>query len=237
MNEYYGGRPVEIDEFGNILKTPENYQLNRDAIVIGLENTNKPQRTITPGELNRIVKEKTGAYPKQLPSEQMGDSIGLYHTKDEKIFVLDALKAGPRHKAVGHEFAHHMVNKIPTLVTEMPERVKAELTQVYSWGYNGKRVSPLQTPASNGHYRDDAVAAEELLVEGIRAYLSNPNYLKKVAPEAAAFIRKQVNPHPEFRDVLQFNSLIGLLPMGGLGVLGFGAASQGGGRKIGENEM
>jgi hypothetical protein len=47
----------------------------------------------------------------------------------------------------------------------------------------------------------------ELIAEGLRAYMTNPNYFKSVAPNAAAKIRAAVNANPHLKKVIQFNSL------------------------------
>ena len=58
----------------------------------------------------------------------------------------------------------------------------------------------------------------ELVAEAIRAYLTNPNYFKTVAPNAAAAIRAMVNSHPELSKWIQFNSLGAIAALrGGIG--------------------
>jgi hypothetical protein len=57
-------------------------------------------------------------------------------------------------------------------------------------------------------YRAEEVP-REFMAEAIRAYMADPNYLKTVAPEAAAAIRAAVNANPKLRDVIQFNAVAG----------------------------
>jgi hypothetical protein len=59
------------------------------------------------------------------------------------------------------------------------------------------------------HYPRDEVP-RELIAEAVRAYMSDPNYLKTVAPRTAARIREFVNSHPTLSKIIQFNSLAGL---------------------------
>jgi hypothetical protein len=47
--------------------------------------------------------------------------------------------------------------------------------------------------------------AREYIAEAIRAYLTDPNYLKTVAPRTAAAIRAAVNPNPRVNTIIQFN--------------------------------
>ena len=49
------------------------------------------------------------------------------------------------------------------------------------------------------------------MVEAVRAYMADPNYLKTVAPKTAAAIRAAVNTHPQLSKIIQFNSLAGVL--------------------------
>jgi hypothetical protein len=60
----------------------------------------------------------------------------------------------------------------------------------------------------------------ELVAEGLRAYMSNPNFFKKVAPNAAAKFRAVVNKNPYLKKVIQLNSL------GAIGLIGAGTHSQ-----------
>ena len=47
------------------------------------------------------------------------------------------------------------------------------------------------------------------MAEAIRAYLTDPNYIKTVAPKTAARIRAHFNVHPEISKSIQFNTLAG----------------------------
>lgn len=79
-------------------------------------------------------------------------------------------------------------------------------------------------PTDAGYTREQAPA--ELWAEAPRAYLTDPNYMKTVAPDAARVIRETWNSHPEFSRVLQFNALppfvtaVGGALGGALGLLG-----------------
>jgi hypothetical protein len=48
---------------------------------------------------------------------------------------------------------------------------------------------------------------EEYFAEASRAYMTDPNFVKSVAPNFAAAVRAAVNSHPRLRRVIQFNSL------------------------------
>ena len=44
------------------------------------------------------------------------------------------------------------------------------------------------------------------MAEAIRAYMTDPNYLKSVAPETAKRIREAVNANPRLNSVIQLNA-------------------------------
>jgi hypothetical protein len=58
---------------------------------------------------------------------------------------------------------------------------------------------------------------KELMGEAIRAYLTDPNYIKTVAPRTAAAIRAAVNAHPELSKIIQFNAVVGIPAAGAVG--------------------
>src|SRR5262249_1683772 len=92
--------------------------------------------------------------------------------------------------------------------------LEPELRSVYSTlnsGEEGRR--PLMLPQHRGYPRSEAPA--ELVAEAVRAYLTDPNYLKTVAPNTAAAIRSLVNSHPELSKLIQFNTLGGAAGLGG----------------------
>jgi hypothetical protein len=60
------------------------------------------------------------------------------------------------------------------------------------------------------------------MAEAVRAYLTDPNYLKTVAPGAAARIRAAWNSNPQLARIMHFNDIapLALMGLGGLGLLG-----------------
>jgi hypothetical protein len=77
--------------------------------------------------------------------------------------------------------------------------------------YWGTGVTPEKT---FGYAKADAPA--EYMAEAIRAYLADPNYIKTVAPKAAAAIREAVNSNPRLSRAIQFNTILGLAAMNGI---------------------
>ena len=68
------------------------------------------------------------------------------------------------------------------------------------------------TPRDQGYGPKES--QREYIVEAIRAYLTDPNYIKTVAPHTAKAIREAVNSHPTLSKIIQFNTLAALLAGG-----------------------
>src|ERR1041385_3378919 len=91
--------------------------------------------------------------------------------------------------------------------------LNAELRQVYNTLNTGQeRARNLPGPQHCGYARDNV--PRELVAEAIRAYLTNPNYLKTVAPKTAAAIREAVNNNPRINRAIQFNTVLGAMAAG-----------------------
>lgn len=73
--------------------------------------------------------------------------------------------------------------------------------------------SSTATPETVGRYSSRSripglnPSEEEYFAEAFRAYITDPNFVKSVAPNFAAAVRAAVNSHPRLRRVIQFNSL------------------------------
>jgi hypothetical protein len=80
-----------------------------------------------------------------------------------------------------------------------------ELRQIYNTLYSGQeRTRNLTGPQHLGYGPD--LVPRELMAEAIRAYMTNPNYLKTVARHTAARIREYANNNPRINHTIQFNS-------------------------------
>jgi hypothetical protein len=88
-----------------------------------------------------------------------------------------------------------------------PNRSYPDRSEASSWG------KPF-TPQVLG-YKGEEIS-REYMVEAIRAYMADPNYLKTVAPKTAAAIRAAVNAHPALSKIVQFNTIAGLAAMNGI---------------------
>jgi hypothetical protein len=111
--------------------------------------------------------------------------------------------------------AHEVGHAIDDFATNIPtDGLKDELLKVFN-----KLNNPSQgggrpfTPEAAGYKGEQS--QRELMAEAIRAYMTNPNYLKTAAPNTAARIREYVNANPRLSSVIQFNSLLGAGLLGG----------------------
>ena len=122
-----------------------------------------------------------------------------------KIGIASDLNPEQAARVRAHELGHlidEVAGQIPTA------GLSRELGQVYSTLLTGQeRTRNLTYPRHVG-YSDEA-APRELMAEAIRAYMTDPNYLKTVAPKTAETIRRAVNRHPRLSKIIQFNSIAG----------------------------
>jgi hypothetical protein len=95
-----------------------------------------------------------------------------------------------------------------------------ELRRVYATLRGGAGRQTLHPQPETYGYDGDHVN-RELVAEGLRAYLTNPNYFKAAAPRSAAKLRAAINSEKWLKRVIQVNSL------GAAGVVGAGAAGNG----------
>ncbi|ABQ70791.1 hypothetical protein Swit_4453 [Rhizorhabdus wittichii RW1] len=158
----------------------------------------------------------------RVPTEALGGGSGIteiekYSRAPYAIKISDSLSKKEEKRVLGHEVGH----VIHTVAGEFPvDGLGDELGHIFSTLATGREnASVLTTPRNFGYPEDEW--ADEYMAEAIRAYMTNPNYMKTVAPKTAARIRQHVNSHPKLKDVIQFNSLAG--PALGAGLLGYGA--------------
>jgi hypothetical protein len=119
---------------------------------------------------------------------------------------------------------HETGHVVDEIVLQIPiDGVEDELRLVYSALATGKwSPTPVRGPEYYNYPSDEV--RNELMAEGIRAYMRDPNWFKSVAPNAATRIREKVNSNTEINGVVQFNSLGGAGIGAGLGA-GVGAGA------------
>lgn len=164
---------------------------------------------------DEIATAATGAPILEVPASRLGNSFGSVEVnratrQPRSVSVAKTDDVGKFEKVSAHEIGH----VIDQASGEIPiDGLNDELRSIYNDLNNpqsyGKKFGP-----ENNKYKGSDVQ-RELMAEAIRAYMTNPNYLKTVAPKTAAAIRKYVSEKSGLKDIIQFNSIAGAGILGG----------------------
>jgi hypothetical protein len=137
---------------------------------------------------------------------------------NSRIFLNIGPNAPERDFVIAHEFGHAIDHLTGYLSGKLTPKEEAELSFVYSHLRPlSKDGEPLQP--ENFGYANERINSE-LVAEGFRAYMADPNYFKTVAPKTAAKFRAAVNENPYLRHAIMLNSL------GAIGLIGTRIRSQ-----------
>jgi len=148
--------------------------------------------------------EPDNVFPKGIPGFVWSyDSRGKRH---RDIFVNRDVVLPKRNMVTAHEFSHAIDDFLGKLSNTLTPDEISELRFVYGTLRSGsEEFTFFHQPEKD--YLPHQVNSE-LLAEGIRAYMADPNYFKTVAPRTATRIRAAVNENLILRRVIQFNSLL-----------------------------
>jgi hypothetical protein len=175
-------------------------------------------------EIWDLVKRLIGRYPKESPSRNLEGRVGEYSPSHDlqgnpmqpEIAINSEIPPEQKVFALGHETGHLLHDLANRFSLSSFHALEPQAEHVYSTVNTGREgLRRPKLPQDFGY--PDSEAPYELAAEVFRSYLSNPNYLKTVAPDLAAWARSLVNSHPQLSRFIQFNGL------GGLGVLGAAA--------------
>ena len=206
--DYPSGAPA--DASGRLTADIEGRPLGAEYVA-GRRMVGGPDEPIRPQEVVAAATQATGRNPQTVAAREIGGNAGLLTwlrhrpdaLRDYQILIDRGLSQPQAERVLGHELGHlirEMVDRTPTA------GLNTELRQVYNTLNTGmERTRPLTGPQHLGHRGEDV--PRELMAEAIRAYLSDPNYLKTVAPKTAAAIRQAVNSHPTLSKIVQFNAI------------------------------
>jgi hypothetical protein len=132
------------------------------------------------------------------------------------LYVKSTMSPQDQALITAHEFGHaidYFANEVAATLTSQEI---GELRRVYATlrgGAGRKTLHP--QPETYGYEGHDV--NQELVAEGVRAYVTNPNYFKAAAPRSAAKLREAVNNNKYLKRIIQFNSL------GAAGIMGAAA--------------
>lgn len=210
-------RGASFNEQGRLTHDIEGRPLSGKAFVVG--RTQKAADNPFPQtEFNTLAEKTTGRGIKILPRNQLGGAYGQVPYSDVtkrpiEVRIAKELTEQQASKVAPHELGH----AVDQFAGEIPlNGLMNELKPLYNELNTGqKRTRNLMGPQHLKYKKKDI--PREYMSEAIRAYMTNPNEMKTIAPKTAARIRKYVNSHPELKDIIQFNSI----PLAaGLGLFG-----------------
>jgi hypothetical protein len=171
------------------------------------------------------------------PSRVPGGGIGAYTVErrpsgrlERNIFFDKSLSAKETPEAVAHEIGHmveDLAGELAGYYDDIPLNVipqtglAPELRALYN-DLNNPAIARIRArgrepdittnaalrdfgPEQMGYSAEDA--PRELFADAVRAYLTNPNYLKTMAPNVAARIREYANANPVISKFIQFNAI------------------------------
>lgn len=195
--------------------------------VVGRNALGGPDRAFPSSQLDDLTEKLLGRSPQSVaPGDIPGiAAFGPGRTNQVgsagNLYVDRTLPSPTRERALAHELGHAL-DHITNSETRVPPRVGAHgnetnlLNDEYGQIYHdlaspddasrgeARAARDRISPANFGYPTDQHDA--EYLAEAFRAYMTDPNYMKTVAPTAAARLRSYVNAHPDLSKIIQFNS-------------------------------
>jgi hypothetical protein len=221
--------PFEVDYPNAVPHDPHTGRLLTDMegqpliaqTIAGRNTKDGPNIALSPDQIREIGKRIGVTYeevePHEIPgyaglvaidTDQAGDLVRAAAKIDKTLDADDFANA----------FAHETSHVIDIIARQIPiDGIEDELRFVYSVQRKGYGWGEPLGPEDFG-YRPDQLR-EELIAEGLRAYLRTPDWFKSVAPNTAKRFRAMINSNPKINPYLQLNSLV---PAGGAGI-GVGA--------------
>jgi hypothetical protein len=193
----------------------------RAEYVVGRRHKDGPDVALQPDEMNDVIGKLLGVRPRFLSEDEMREEystpappVGRTRFRlpnwPRSVDIGSDLDPSGRDVTVGHELGHVLGGTSDFTAPNIMDELRA----LYNTINNSKRTpdgrdaapGPAVTPETFG-YRYWRAAHDEYVAEAYRAYMRDPNFVKTVAPNVAAAIRRAVNTNPRLNRVIQFNSL------------------------------
>lgn len=197
--------------------------------IAGRVSLGAPDQAIPPAQLNALTEALTGKRPQDVETGTMPGTVGGFlrpvspEYRDARRVLIDRTLASPeRERVLAHELGH-AVDYLANPEAGIPlwhghsDYQKGLLSEEYGQVYHDLNApdpdlrgmaltASDRTSPENFGYSGDWDISREYMAEALRAYMTDPNYMKSVAPTAAERIRAAVNGHPELSRIIQFNS-------------------------------
>src|SRR5215472_1249352 len=218
---------ARTDAQGRLLEDIEGRPLGA-AFIAGRRFSGEADQPLSPADIRAAIKRVKLRFSTVPGIWLRPDVSGIYippnpgTRRTGDIFINKDLP--DQELTMAHEFSHAMDYLVGNLSQKLTPAEVSELRDVYSALRTGSEDPPYRRQPENFNYFGNEVK-DELLAEGMRAYMTNPNYFKTIAPKTAAKIRAAVNDHPRLKRAIQFNSL------GAAGLIGAGADDRDEGRR------
>jgi hypothetical protein len=204
--------PPRTDESGRLRFDIEGRPL-RATFVAGRRFAGEDDVRLSPDDIRRAIEQLPIQYAEtpNIPIEDGDGVIGLYQGYPSgrgpagNMFIKSTIDPVDQNLARAHEFGHAIDHFSGIISKKLTDQEIAELRKVYTTLRAGPRKTPRPQPEDFGYPENEV--NRELVAEGVRAYMANPNYFKMVAPRTAAKIREAVNRRLYLKRVIQFNSL------------------------------
>ena len=219
-------RPFEHDyrkasqgDAGSHLKTDMDGRPLTAPFVAGRRTVGGGDEGLAPGAVAEIAR-RLGSVA-EVPRGEFRDSsvVASYNPKNNYIRLANDLSDADKAIALAHETGHSLAESARLPVSL--DRSAVASRKVYHDLLTGTPATRnFRSPESVGYPKNMVDA--ELRAELMRAYMTDPNYLKTVAPHAAASIRASVNADPWLSKIVQFNAMPPIAigsAAGGLGLL------------------
>jgi hypothetical protein len=210
--DYPSGIPM--DASGNLTESMDGVPLGA-RFIVGRSTADGSQQAVTTEGLDAVTAAGTGRSAQIVPKSQLGAAYGRvdvnrYSRMPERVFVAKGLTPNQHANVYAHEVAH----VIDQAAGEIPvSGLSAEMRPLYNYLNTGQDRTKNLTEPKHFKYTGDDIP-REYMAEAIRAYMSNPNSFKKVAPKTAERIRKAVNTNEKLKGVIQFNAAAPFLGVG-----------------------
>lgn len=182
-----GVKAGDIDREGNLLVDRNNRPFNPGDQIYGRRTLGGPDIGASHRNFRQLVERLTGKPIKMVPRGHIDDRAGRvpYDPKTNEplgVYIADDLDPG---KSRTRHIIDHEASHLLALITgrkPMPPEVLKEAEFVYSTLATGKENLPKLTLPTGRDYGAPE-AEDELMAEVTRAALSDPNYMKTVAPK------------------------------------------------------
>src|SRR5579871_1107772 len=121
-----------------------------------------------------------------------------------ELYIKSTQSAEDKDLSLAHELGHAIDHYADWFSDYLTPTEVGELRKVYA-AVRGRYAKKPAEPEEFGYSPFDVNG--ELAAEGFRAYLTDPNWFKAVAPRSAARFRAEVNRNRYLKHIIQFNSL------------------------------